>query len=611
MFRYIAFAWNQDDAAVAENVRRLGAQLQSEASEWHTVLAQKGLVVHCAGMRHRSSEAYLLHGGAGVVLGKLFQRSADGVSSSAPLDLGESQSGAIAATHGRHLIDRYWGRYVAFLRDGATGPIRVLRDPSAVLPCFMSTLAGAQVFFSSLEDALRLGLGNLSVDWRCVAGALACQRLQLNATGLDGVWQLLAGECIELSGVAGKRTFYWNPLEVAQTGIIEDAAQAAEQMRRTGRDCVQAWASCHESLVHTLSGGLDSSIVMACLQDAPSKPRITCVNYHSPGSDGDERGFARLSALRAGQTLLERPRNPELSFEPMLHIRRLSAPPTTFLYYLENARSEAELASEQGATAIFSGNTGDQLFYQACAMFAAGDYIQRRGLWPRAFSVSLDAARMDRLSVWHVLGDGIARASLGRRWSMAGDAGRFSSLITADAIEAVRGDEALVHPLFKDVGRYPSGKLFHAHTLLFPPDLYNPMGRLTDPELIAPLYSQPLIELALRIPTYVLTHGGWDRAIARRAFQHDMPREIATRLTKGGVEEHLKAIFLRNIGLVRELLADGFLVQQGILDRSKLARVLSGGPTRVASGSAELYDCFAAEVWARRWCGAHKMQAAA
>ena len=610
MFRYLAFAWNDADSAARDATQRLTGLLQSGSPGWVEAFRQNGLAVYCTGARARSSEIYRLENGAGVVLGKLFGRSGS-ASTSAPLAPGEAESARILGTRGRHLVDRYWGRYVAFLRDASQDATWVLRDPSALLPCLTVRFGGVQVFFSSMEDAVCLGLADFPVDWKYVAGALACQRLQLNATGLQNVSQLLGGECLELARDGISRVHYWNPLHIAQTDVIEDVAHAAQEMRRCARDCVQAWASCHDGIVHTLSGGLDSSIVMACLQDAPEKPRITCVTYHSPGSDGDERHFARLSAQRAGQSLIERERNADLSFEPLLHLPRLSAPLTTFLYYLENARSEAELAARHGATAIFSGNTGDQLFYQALAAFAAGDYMQRRGLRPGAFNVALDSARMDRLSVWHVLRDGFARAKLGRQWNMVSEAGRYSSLLAKDVIEAARRDERFTHPLFKDVGPYPSGKLFHAHTLLFPPDLYNPMGLPADPELIAPLYSQPLIELALRIPTYVLTAGGWDRGVARRAFQHDMPREIVTRVTKGGIEEHAKAIFLKNIGLVRDLLTDGQLVQQGILDRKKLTQVLSGEPTRVASGSVELYDCLAAETWARRWCGAPRLRVAA
>jgi asparagine synthase (glutamine-hydrolysing) len=137
------------------------------------------------------------------------------------------------------------------------------------------------------------------------------------------------------------------------------------------------------------------------------------------------------------------------------------------------------------------------------------------------------------------------------------------------------------------------------------------VGRPGDPELLAPLHSQPLIELALRIPTYVLTIGGWDRAIARRAFLNDVPRQIITRRAKGGVEEHAKLILLRNLGLVREMLLDGALASRGILDRKGLEDALSTHPTRTGGACAELLDCFAAEAWARRWCAAHNLRAAA
>ncbi len=611
MFRYVAFAWNDADPTASEAAQLLIGLAQSGSPEWRPALNVRGLAVLCAGIRAGSSEPYVLQNDAGVVLGKLFSRSQDGVSNAAPLQLGQSESARILSTRGRHLIDRYWGRYVAFLRDEAKGCSWVLRDPSAVLPCFSIDFSGVHVFLSCIEDAVRLNLADFSVDWQYIAAALACQRLQLNSTGLDDVSQVLGGECVEMSRGCVSRLFFWNPLQIARAGVIEDPLHAAHEMRRTARDCVQAWASCHEGIIHTLSGGLDSSIVMACLQDAPSKPRITCVTYYSPGSDGDERNFARLSAGHAGQPLIERERNPRLDFERLLHIPRRSAPLTTFLYYLENNRSEAELAAEHGATAIFSGNTGDQLFYQACAAFSAGDYIQRHGARRAAFGVALDAARMDRLSVWRVLKDGIAHGVFGRQWSTAAQAGLFSSLLAQEAIEAVRRESRFTHPLFRTEERNPSGKLFHAHSLLFPPEMSNPMGRPADPELIAPLYSQPLIELALRIPTYTLTAGGWDRSIARRAFQHDMPREIVVRQTKGGVEEHAKAVFLQNARFIRELLLDGFLVRHGILDRRKLKEVLSGNPTRSGGGTAEIYECLSAEAWARRWCDAKYLQAAA
>jgi asparagine synthase (glutamine-hydrolysing) len=611
VFRYVAFVWDAADEARCEAAQALIGRLQSAATEWWCALRQNGLAVFYAGARPGSSEAYALNADAGVVLGKLFTRSLSGYSSASPLTLSAQESANILATGGRHLIDHYWGRYVAFLRDVATDTVWVLRDPTATLPCESISVSGVNIYFSWLEDVECLALKAFSVDWRYVAAALCHMRLQTRDTALAEVSQVLGGECVASNRGKTTRTFYWNPLRIADSDVFEDPVEAATVLRHHARDCVQAWASCYDGILHTLSGGLDSSIVMACLQDAPSRPRITCVNYHSPDADGDERQFARLAALRAGQELIERERTASVSFEPLLSMHKTSAPPVTVLYYLENIRTEAQLAAEKSAQAIFTGNTGDQLFYQNSARFGAGDYISRHGIRPGLFNVALDAARMDRLSVWRVLRGAFADKLLGRQWSPLEGAGEFRQLLSAESLETARTAERFIHPLFRAPGRFPGGKLYHAYSLLFSPDFYPATGRLDDPELMAPLYSQPLIEVLLRTPVYLLTRGGWDRWTARRAFQHDVPREIITRQTKGGMEEHAKGIFLSNIGLVRELLLDGLLVSQGILDKTKLREVLSGGPTRLSPGTVELYDYFAAEAWARRWTGVLKQRVAA
>jgi asparagine synthase (glutamine-hydrolysing) len=118
---------------------------------------------------------------------------------------------------------------------------------------------------------------------------------------------------------------------------------------------------------------------------------------------------------------------------------------------------------------------------------------------------------------------------------------------------------------------------------------------------VTPLFSQPLLELAMRLPTWLLTQGGWDRAVARRAFERDLPRQIVTRRTKGGQEEHAKALLTRNMDFVRNLLLDGHLVRERILERDQVTETLAPGPARLRSGNVELYACLSAEAWVRRW----------
>ena len=532
MFRYVGFVWNDADQTARESAQLLMERLQSGSPEWRVGMRQNGLAVFHAGARAGANEACLLQEASGIVLGKLFSRCGAGTSISAPLSIGASETARILTSGGRHLVDRYWGRYVAFLRDAASDTSWVLRDPTATLPCHWMQFKGVTVYFSWTEDAVRLGLGDFAVSWKYLAAALCHTRLQLSGTALDGVSQLLGGECLELCQGRSKHTFYWDPLRIADSEVFEDPATAVEALRSCTRECIHAWASCYSGILHTLSGGLDSSIVLACLQDAPSQPRLACINHHSVGSDTDERAYAQLAARRVGCELIERERNPALSFEPLLHMQRSSTPPVTFLYYLENNRIESQVATDIAAPAVFSGNTGDQVFYHSPAGFAASDYLGRHGVRRALFNVALDSARMDRVSVWQVLREALSHRMFGRPWSPQSDLGQMRTLLRREVIHAVGQDQNFIHPLFRQTGRAANGKIYHAYSLLFAPDFYSPTGQANDPDFIAPLYSQPLLEIVLRIPTYLLTRNGWDRAIARRAFQHDVPGEIVTRRAK-------------------------------------------------------------------------------
>jgi asparagine synthase (glutamine-hydrolysing) len=599
VFRYLAFVWHDQDAAARESARRLIHRHSSQSPEWRVATNEKGLFVGYAGARAGSSEPYLLHAGGGVVLGKLFERSSDGPSTPAPLAFDEPRTRAIISTGGRRLIDRYWGRYVAFLRDDSSSTSWVLRDPTAGLPCLTARFGGVHVYFSLLEDALTLGLGPFDVNWGFLAAGICQMREHTRGTALCDVSQVVGGECLELRGDRFSSTFYWDALQVANSNLLEDPAQATIALRSCVRDAVHAWASSYSSIILSVSGGLDSSIVFSCLRDAPVKPEMTCFHYYPTGSDMDERGFARLVAKSGNRELIERARDSALSLEPLLNVQAFQEP-GNYLYYLEHSRLDAQLAAEHGATASFVGWGGDQLFFQERAVWAAGDYLHYHGVRPDVLRIALHSAQMDRISVWQVLREAVGQYALRRHWSMREDTDCFRSLVRPEVLVEARSSSAYLHPLLLDSRGTPSGKLWHAHQLSGPWEFYDPLGEPDDPEAVAPLYSQPVIELCLRIPVHVLTLGGWDRAIARRAFYNDLPLEIVNRRNKGGIEAHLRGILEHNSAFLRDLLLDGALVQQGLVDRNKLATVLSGKATQIQVSSGELFDFISTETWLRR-----------
>jgi asparagine synthase (glutamine-hydrolysing) len=445
-----------------------------------------------------------------------------------------------------------------------------------------------------------LGLGSFGINWEYLAAWVCMMKGPTHATALGEVSQVLGGECVQVRDDRATSVFFWDALQVANSEMIEDPDEATRGLRDRVIDAVRAWASSYSGITLALSGGLDSSIIYASLRDSPARAKLTCFHHYPIGSDLDERQFARRVAETGGTGLIERPRIPTVSLEPLLGVEA-SHTPADYLYYLEHSRLDARLAAEHNATAVFSGWGGDQVFYQARGFFGAGDYLHYRGVRPELLRVAFDSAQMDSVSVWQVLRHALAERLQQRRLGLLREMAAPMVLIRPEVLDEVHGNLNYLHPVLRDPRGTPSGKLWHAFHALGPWEFYDPLGCEDDPELVAPLYSQPILELCLRVPVHLLTLGGWDRAIARRAFYSELPREVANRKNKGGIEQHLWALFEHNKPFVRDLLLQGGLLREHIVDRKNLTTALSGKPSTVQQSHAEVLHLIAAEAWLRRW----------
>lgn len=596
MVRYFACVWNDGDVATRETANAFRAQLLSQDSSWQVAVDIPGLWVCHVGSPKVSNEVHFLRGGAaGVVLGRIFLRRW-GVIRGA---LGDQEADHIVSNDGQHLIERYWGSYVAFLHNRESSSTSVLRDPTSGLSCLTMQAQGVDLYWCQMEDAVRIGLGPFHVNWPYVIARLCYTKLHVRQTGLKEVSQILGGECVRTDAGRRKGVFLWDPLRFATADPIEDVNEAADELRISTQEVVGARASCYDSILLTLSGGLDSSIVLACLRAMDSSPKITCLNYYSPGSDTDERTYARIAAQRAQVELIERLRNSTLSLKPLLNVTRTCAP-ASYLYWIENGRAEALLARNRQAGAVFSGYIGDQGFVASDAKWGAADFSRKYGIRPALIRIAMNAARMDRLSIWSVLLDAIRFGLLRRSHDFSAEMSALNRLVLPEAVRAVRADAAFTHPWLQDAGDAPVGKIWHALQLSMP-WIGNPLARPGDAEREAPLYSQPYLEACMRIAIWVLTRGGRERGLARYAFQASLPREIVRRRTKGGGEEHLKSIVKHNQPFIREFLLDGDLFGQDFLDRRSLEQMLKPGSTGLTIAPVELFDYLDAQAWLLQW----------
>jgi asparagine synthase (glutamine-hydrolysing) len=233
------------------------------------------------------------------------------------------------------------------------------------------------------------------------------------------------------------------------------------------------------------------------------------------------------------------------------------------------------------------------------------DYLFERG-FRGLVRAAAEAAQMAQQSVWTLLVSAVRDRLTPRPWNpLMADAESPCTLVRRDVREAARHAEDFVHPWFSRTATRgcPPGIVWQASAIHAPPAYY-PSFPHSVPEREFPLLSQPLVELCLRIPMYLLIAGGRDRALARRAFAQALPSAIVNRHSKGRIDRHVRNILDQNLDFVREILLDGFLVQQGLLDRAELERYLSRDLSPADSQYGQILQVhLCTEVWLRRWLG--------
>lgn len=602
MYRYLAFIWNPAESGQTAAAEHLSQELARGEVWWQCVLTTPGLAIFESGSRPGSSTTTLLADGAGAVFGKVFRRGRENASATEPLDT--SETAAIAASGGRALLGKYWGRYAVVSRKPGTRLTSILRSPEGSFPCLMTVANGIHIVCSNIEDCVQLGL-KFTINWDYIAALVVNTSLQVRESGLNEVSEVMPGECVEIEGSEVRRSFAWHPMHFARENKVEDPEKAAALLREAMTTCVRAWVSSYDHVVHRLSGGLDSSIVLGCLVGTPLLNSMTCIHYYAHGLQEDERSFARAMAAHAGTRLTEIPRSQNsVDLAGLFNISR-GHRPSYYLYGLEHTRMEAEIAAQHRATALFDGAGGDAMFYQARANLGVTDYFLSHGLTPDLFRIALDAAHVDRLSIWAILGSATKELFRNRKWSAVNEMLTMKKLMTLETIHRMTRSERFMHPWLEEVRGVPPGKLWHLASLSAPLPFYDPFGRPEDPEYVHPVLSQPVIEAVLRIPTFTLINGGWDRAMARRAFADVVPRSIIRRRSKGSATPSVKKIFDANLPFIRELLLDGHLVTRGLLDRVELEKVLSPkGNLQDFTFVQLLVEHIGTEVWIRRWLGA-------
>lgn len=602
MFRYLSIIWNPLDSDATASSRKIMHRLLSTLPEYSVVLSDPGITIVCTGLTENRWCAYRLGKHRGVILGTLFKKRHEQLHSKVE-ELASSESEAIVNSRGITLIDDFWGRYVAIVKEPEDGGTWILRDPQGGLQCFVANRRGVSIIFSHVEDCIATGLLTFTFNWRYLASYVWRRHGPIGETALAEACEVVPGERLHIHD-DGRRSnaSCWTLPVIVKRGRVDVEGEAKRLIRVTTMECIWAWASCYSDVLHFLSGGLDSSIVLHCLSTAPNEPNVTCANrFESSSAKSDERMFARIAAKAAGCPLMElEERVPNLRMEQLLHMSR-TAKPACYLGRILHEHLDSVFIERVQPSALFYGIGGDQIFYHNDLIQAVIDFALEKGLGRKLLALSMDVARARRTSVWSVL-----HAAIRARWmrhtrAALEDVSSHRVFVNRELLESSRNTGSGIRPWLQQDHDLPPGKLRHLEAMTLSAGVES-TSKSWHVDRVYPLVSQPIVELAARIPTYVLIAGGTARGLVRAAFASEMPPDIIRRRTKGGIDVYVKRVMKHNLHVLRELFLDGILVRERILDRAKIDRMLSRGRGWTATEVSELMvEHLSTEIWLRSW----------
>ncbi len=520
-------------------------------------------------------------------------------------------------------IDRLVGMFAFALWDSWDRRLALVRDRLGIKPLYFGRVGSSIVFASELRAFAAHPAWDPAVDRQALSGLMRVGYVPAPLSIFRGIGQLRPGHVamVGADGLIDQRC-YWDvrrvALDAAGSGL---PAPDTEEVEALLSDAVACRMVADRPVGAFLSGGIDSSAVVALMQRASPQP-VRTFTIGFADIDYDESAHARRVAHHLGTDHAELtvdeatalavvPRLPDLFDEPFADASQIP----TFLV--------AEMARREVVVTL-SGDGGDEVFagYNRHRMAARLGWALRR--LPRAVRRAVASAlawpspdRWDNMAALLPAGTRPRQAGdklhkLARLLSVDDRAGLYPSLAVqwplADApVVGVADDPAMLFAedesgLSDDAARM---QLRDMLTYL-PGDILTKVDRATMAvglEARVPLLDHRVVELAWRLPLADRLGEGTTKLTLRRILHRHVPRELVERPKSGfavPIHDWLRGP-LRD--WAEDLLSEQALAGDGVFNVPPIRRLWAEHLSGQANRQYALWPVLMYQAWHRRWMG--------
>ncbi|MBA2504524.1 MAG: asparagine synthase (glutamine-hydrolyzing) [Thermoleophilaceae bacterium] len=486
---------------------------------------------------------------------------------------------------GEDALGRLNGMFALAVWDEDEGSLVLASDPFGEKPLYYATVGERLLFGSRFSAFLPFTGRPAEADAEALEGFLTRAAMPaLGGSFFRGVKRLAGGHLLRFAGGRAEVGRWWRPPEVEVPGEYPEAVAA---LRELLLDSLRLRLRSDVPVGTSLSGGVDSSTVVALSAELAGDHRRHAFTATFPGFERDEWRYAETVARAAGvvEHHAVRPDADALLGDLDALVRGHEEPFGFLSIYAQWCVMRA--AEEAGVTVLLDGQGGDELF--------AGYDISRgygaRTLGPRAMS-------KEPRETLASAGVGLVRGPLRRTFRRRTAAPYLASETVERAARAERSPEP---PPYAGAADPLRRQLAEQQTATILPELLRYADRSSmawSREVRLPLLDPRIAGFAWAAPASFLYSGGVTKRILRDAGRGAVPDSVLDRTDKVGFEPP-QARWLAEPAMrerIAEVLLDPAARARGLYDGAAIESDLAAGEWR---DHRAIWRCLNAELWLR------------
>ncbi len=536
--------------------------------------------------------------------------------------------------YGVEMLSRLNGIFAFAIYDGRAegrpngvdrGALFIARDQLGVKPLYYTETPRGVLFGSEMKALLRDPEVSREIDAAAMHYMLAYLWTPAPRTLLASVRKLEPGYAMLVHGSRIRKK--WSYYDVPYDGkrLVSTFDEAAEALAHQLESAVRRQLVSDVPVGAFLSGGLDSSSIVAMMRRAWPEKRISCFTIDFPQSTATEGSPADLPYARRVarsldvdlQEVMVEPKAIDRLAETIALLDEPQADPAAI-----NALLIAERARSMGIPVLLSGAGGDDLF----SGYRRHTALTLESVWTWMPSVVL--RRLQAIATTNAAGPQSGRAGhatrrLAKVFAYANESAERRliayfwwsteqlrrGLYSSDFGARVSGEDAAA-PLLESLARIPLEhdplqRMLYLETKHFLADhnlnYTDRAGMAVGVEVRVPLLDRDLVAFATRLPSNFKHRRLVGKAVFKRAMEPYLPKEIIYR-RKTGFGVPIRAWLGNELReMVNETLSPSSIRRRGFFDADAVERLVSKDRAGVIDGSYTVFALMCIELWCRRF----------